>query len=473
MSRARDNVAAAAIAGVVLADAGLKDPRDLQELLWACYLSTLLIAVGAIFRKQDLLWAGTLFSLSVGLPAWLIGISFRGSTSATSVMVHALPVTLAFTLLRHSRVNKRAYGFALGIYPAAFCLSLSTDRWRNINRAYPDGLAFFSEHSLWIYRTAVMAVVFFFISAGYVFAKRYAGKGQGQDNLKVATAACLLLSLIAVQAHGQLATDITGERRAVVAERNGPTLLFSYGRGVAPRALRADNPGIRSVVTKDEVLIADSSRLVPVAIRNGILLNVPQRVLFFFRDGELERTYLVGLGRKDWETPTGSWRVVRVEEDPTWHVPKSIQDEMANQGKKVVTEMKPGPENPLGRFAIRLNSSTGIHSTNAPFSIFHFQSHGCIRLLPEDAEDLFDRVRVGDEVRILYEPALILQRSDDILMEVHPDVYKRFPTLAVRLRSAARKAGIAELVDWQRVQRELSHPSERPINVTAGTPSDD
>jgi hypothetical protein len=45
----------------------------------------------------------------------------------------------------------------------------------------------------------------------------------------------------------------------------------------------------------------------------------------------------------------------------------------------------------------------GIHATNEPGSIGLARSHGCIRMSREDAEDLFDRVRVGTPVEIVYD----------------------------------------------------------------------
>jgi len=42
----------------------------------------------------------------------------------------------------------------------------------------------------------------------------------------------------------------------------------------------------------------------------------------------------------------------------------------------------------------------GIHGTNAPRSIGHAASHGCIRLRNRDVEKLFTMLQVGDVVEI-------------------------------------------------------------------------
>ena len=63
--------------------------------------------------------------------------------------------------------------------------------------------------------------------------------------------------------------------------------------------------------------------------------------------------------------------------------------------------MAAGEHNPLGTRWIGLNvKGYGIHGTNAPSSVGHATSHGCIRLRNRDVGKLFTMVRVGDAVEI-------------------------------------------------------------------------
>ena len=98
---------------------------------------------------------------------------------------------------------------------------------------------------------------------------------------------------------------------------------------------------------------------------------------------------------------------------------------MRSKGEEVRTLVPPGPDNPLGRYRLRLSlDCCGIHSTNAPQSIYRFQTHGCIRLAPAHAKELFSRVAVRLPVEIIYEPVLIARGEDGtIYLEVHPDIY--------------------------------------------------
>ena len=152
-------------------------------------------------------------------------------------------------------------------------------------------------------------------------------------------------------------------------------------------------------------LVVDSRHVVPRAPDTRIVINVPQRMLFAFKDGHLDAAYPVGLGRRTWRTFIGPFTVERLETNPTWDVPPSIQEEMRRSGQPVIQRVRPGPTNPLGKFWIGLDRpGFGIHGTNAPSSIYQFQTHGCIRLHPDDIADLFARVAIGMPGEIVYAP---------------------------------------------------------------------
>ncbi|HYR46190.1 MAG TPA: L,D-transpeptidase family protein, partial [Thermoanaerobaculia bacterium] len=182
----------------------------------------------------------------------------------------------------------------------------------------------------------------------------------------------------------------------------------------------------RARLVAGRVLRIDDRHIVPRALADGILINIPQRLLFYFENGRLAAWYPVGLGQPGtWGTPTGSYKVVGREKDPVWKVPVSIQREMRSKGETVRTLVPPGRDNPLGRYRLRLSlDCCGIHGTNAPQSIYRFQTHGCIRLAPADAQALFSRVAIRLPVEIIYEPVLIARGQDGtIYLEVHPDIY--------------------------------------------------
>ena len=231
--------------------------------------------------------------------------------------------------------------------------------------------------------------------------------------------------------------------------------LIGARYGVGPIALARQNArALRDVLRPGEQLLIDNRHLAPTGAGAAIIINIPQRHLFLFgRDGALRAHYPVGLGRPDWQTPVGAFEVTELERDPTWDVPKSIQDEMRREGKAVIQRMPPCPGNPLGRYWLRLSiGGIGIHGTNAPASVYTFQTHGCVRLHPADVEELFGMVSEGERGRLVYEPALLAQLPDGrVFAEVHRDIYGCSRPGLVLLRQLAQDLGLFEAVDWNRL----------------------
>jgi L,D-transpeptidase ErfK/SrfK len=141
---------------------------------------------------------------------------------------------------------------------------------------------------------------------------------------------------------------------------------------------------------------------------------------------------------------------------------------MKRAGTPVIERVLPGPNNPLGAFWIGLDRpGFGIHGTNAPSSIYQFQTHGCIRLHPDDITDLSARAWVGMPGQIVYEPVLLAVTSaGTVLMEAHPDVYRRAGDLYRHARDVAERRGLASVVDWSRADVVLSQRDGVVTDVT-------
>jgi L,D-transpeptidase ErfK/SrfK len=160
-------------------------------------------------------------------------------------------------------------------------------------------------------------------------------------------------------------------------------------------------------------------------LTDGVVVNIPQRVLFLMRDGDVVARYPVAVGTRSWPTYIGPFTIVVKETDPVWDVPVSIQEEQRQQGKPVLTRVLPGPANPLGNYWLGLSApGYGIHGTNAPASVGKFATHGCVRMRAEDIEDLFGRVDVGTPGVFIYEPLVLVLVNGELWLEAHRDVYR-------------------------------------------------
>jgi len=67
----------------------------------------------------------------------------------------------------------------------------------------------------------------------------------------------------------------------------------------------------------------------PEAPRRGLIVNIPEMRIYYVRDGgsRYVTTYPVGLGRDDWRTPQGGFKVRGKTQNPTWVIPDSIRAE--------------------------------------------------------------------------------------------------------------------------------------------------
>jgi L,D-transpeptidase ErfK/SrfK len=237
---------------------------------------------------------------------------------------------------------------------------------------------------------------------------------------------------------------------------------------------RHSRNGLLSLLIALSAAIASASdgpaHLVPDVLRDGVLLNVPQRMIFVMQDGTAVASYPVGLGRPTWPTFVGPFTIVAKEVDPVWDVPPSIQEELRRAGKPVVTRVPPGPTNPLGKYWLGLSASGfGIHGTIAPRSISRFESHGCVRLLAVDIEDLFMRVEVGTPGLSIYEPVVLGIIDNELWMEAHPDVYRRGPAdPSSDVYERAARLAKALTIDIAAVARILCERDGRPHRIDMG-----
>jgi L,D-transpeptidase ErfK/SrfK len=240
--------------------------------------------------------------------------------------------------------------------------------------------------------------------------------------------------------------------------------------GVDYRTIARDNGiDVEAIIYPGQILQIDNRHIAPDGYRDGLILNVPQRMLYLFADGSAVRAYPIAVGKPSWPTPLGAFTVATKDIDKTWIVPLSIQEEMRCEGKPVLTEVPPGPDNPLGRYWIGLSiPALGIHSTNAPASIYGFRSHGCIRLNPDDIEALFPRVERGMSGEVVYRPLLIAQSGGKVFIEAHPDVYNKGGVSLGAARRLATALGLSDRIDWAAAAQVIARRDGVARDVTIG-----
>lgn len=205
----------------------------------------------------------------------------------------------------------------------------------------------------------------------------------------------------------------------------------------------------------------------------GIVINTAELRLYYFTpDGRYVYTYPVGLGRIDWRTPLAATEVIRKQYKPTWTVPDSIHDYMyARHGIFLPEYVPPGPDNPLGDYALYL-AKRGylIHGTNIPTTVGTFASSGCMRLNADAIAQLYRDVAIGTPVHIIHHEAKAGWLNGILYLEAHAPIrgYGRTSDLSYQDAVTAVKeviAGRVARVNWGLVREADDDMTGIPIPV--------
>jgi L,D-transpeptidase ErfK/SrfK len=274
--------------------------------------------------------------------------------------------------------------------------------------------------------------------------------------------------------------EVVGATQVIFAryENTFSTIGREYNLGY--EEMRRANPGVDQWLPGEgTALYLPTQTILPEAPQKGIVVNVPAMRLFYFTteksaaDPSVSITKVtshpVGVGTEGWGTPFGEGKVTGKARDPVWYVPASVRKEHAERGERLPSVVQPGPDNPLGKYAMTL-SLPGylIHGTNKPAGVGMRSSHGCIRLYPEDIEALFGRVGRGTEVRFVNQPVLAGWHEGQLYLEVHPPLAEETHDLlaeaeAALLRALERNAAAAASVTLDRPAIERIVAEQRGI----------
>lgn len=318
-------------------------------------------------------------------------------------------------------------------------------------------------------------------------------QGQARKTQKGVKALALLLGFVAQAAWGAsypLPADggnMVGAIRVIRLDDARNTLLdIARHYDLGYNEIVAANPGVSVWLPGAGTrIVVPTEFILPPKPWNGIVINIPRRRLYYFpapQRGEPRSviTFPIGISRPGWSTPLGRTRIIAKFKDPSWIVPKNIQEEHRREGEpRFPSYFPPGPDNPMGMLAMETGfSEIFIHGTNRPWGVGMRVSHGCLHLYPEDAAYLFARLRVGTPVRVIDEPFEVGQRAGQLYLSASPPIPEYaaaddFLTRAVSAvvdfqRGSAVKAGPA---DWDRLIHVAQAKQIMPTPISVGAPT--
>ncbi|MFK8052095.1 MAG: L,D-transpeptidase family protein [Woeseiaceae bacterium] len=244
------------------------------------------------------------------------------------------------------------------------------------------------------------------------------------DPLSQPEAAAVVTHRYTLTSTGQ---SVVGDVQLIVA-RDADTfsdIARTYGLGYDE--LVNANPGVDPWLPGEGTVLTLPTRFVlPDTPREGIVLNIAAKRLYWYPEPETGQaqqvvTYPIGIGRVGWATPVGEAKVIAKAKDPAWYVPASVRKEHREAGDPLPAVVGPGPDNPLGRYVLKLDMPGYLlHGTNQPYGVGMRVSHGCVRLYPEDIEALFQVAGLGTQVRILNDPVVAGWRDKQWYVSVYP-----------------------------------------------------
>ncbi|GAB4233595.1 MAG: hypothetical protein Kow00121_61580 [Elainellaceae cyanobacterium] len=145
---------------------------------------------------------------------------------------------------------------------------------------------------------------------------------------------------------------------------------------------------------RPELLLPDLPPIQPILpeieLERRLVLRLGERRVYVYEGDEVAASYPVAIGRAGWETPTGSFEVTSMLQNPGWTNPFTGE------------VLPPGPENPLGERWIAFwtdgNNFIGFHGTPNRESVGRAASHGCVRMYNEHIREMYELVKVGTSV---------------------------------------------------------------------------
>lgn len=192
-----------------------------------------------------------------------------------------------------------------------------------------------------------------------------------------------------------------------------------------------------------------------VELADKLVINLAARSLAAIRGNQKVALYPIGPGKTTTPTPTGYYKVIDKEVNPTWTDPGDASASIPS-----------GPSNPLGYRWIGIGGNYGIHGTNHPDSVGHYVSNGCIRMHEEDVEKIYDMVEVGTPVEITYNRIVVEKTPDDqIAYYIYPDGYGWQNVTAADVDKWLAGYGVADFVNDADVEQKIAASDGNPTYV--------
>lgn len=268
-------------------------------------------------------------------------------------------------------------------------------------------------------------------------------------------------------------SDVIGQIKLTASQRKDTLYDIGMAHDVGFNEMRNANPDIDAWLPEKGREVVIPSRFVLPSIREGVVVNLREYRLYFFpEDGSKVITYPVGIGAEESPSPVVTTRVKLKIEKPNWYPPKSVRTEYFDEhGKKMKRIFYPGPDNPLGPFAIQLDlPEYFIHGTNKPFGIGTKVSRGCIRLDNTDLAKFVWEVPKYTPVHIVKESVKVGLEGGALYVELHLDDEASLTSVQI-MDKVIERVGVIEKsqgfmkIDFLALSQAIKNPTGLPQKI--------
>ncbi|MGD9153589.1 MAG: L,D-transpeptidase family protein [Gammaproteobacteria bacterium] len=268
--------------------------------------------------------------------------------------------------------------------------------------------------------------------------------------------------------------DIIGEAQVITVPKatNITELGQQYSVGYLEFLEANPHTDIKDGLWAGQKLVVPTRFILPPVPRRGIVINLAELRLYYYpKHAKVVYTFPIGIGRVHTPTPLVKTKIIEKRKNPIWFPTEDTHKEAREMGIMLPEKILPGPQNPLGKYAIRLGLNTYlIHGTNRPDGVGIRSSGGCIRMYPDDVEQLYKLISVGTPVNIIDEPIKIGWKNNVLYVEAHVPVDFKHSKAKDRLQPLieALKDTIEEQhakIDWRRATHTADQQNGIPTPV--------
>ncbi|MGI8495029.1 MAG: L,D-transpeptidase [Pyrinomonadaceae bacterium] len=198
-----------------------------------------------------------------------------------------------------------------------------------------------------------------------------------------------------------------------------------------------------------------------------IVVNAPAYRMDVFKDGQIVRSYKVGIGYPEFPLPTGMRKANEIIFNPTWTPPDEPWVEGSNKVKAGQKVEAGSSLNPLGPIKIPIGLPSLIHGGKSTAKLGTFASHGCVGLTSPQVQDFasvlaqisgtelsgdditkYEKAKTETKNLKLAQTILVELRYETLVVEdgklhVYRDVYERGTNTEENLRKVLEAYGVS------------------------------